>query len=338
MTDDVHVTRTGRVGRIILTRTKALNALNLSMVEQINAALDGWASEDLRAITIESASDRAFCSGGDIRQVRQNTLDGRPEESDRFFATEYEVNAKLGDHPVPIVSLIDGICMGGGLGISVHGPFRVVTSNASFAMPETRIGFFPDVGGSYFLPRLPGHIGAYLGLTGARIDAADALAIGMATHLVAPADLTTIPDLLAAHDGPIDSVLRALAPDIGLPSTLMTHREQIDHCFGAATVTGIIERLERDGSPWAQGTLEMLHAVSPQSLAVTLELMAWGRERSLTDCLAMERAAARDVVLSADFIEGVRAALVDKDRAPTWSEFTGPVDSRAWLDSPPPPF
>lgn len=322
-TDDVTISRTGRVGRITLTRPRALNALDLAMVQRIGAALTAWAGEDLRAITIESASDRAFCSGGDIRQVRQNTLDGNPEASDRFFATEYEVNRMLGDYPIPIVSLIGGICMGGGLGISVHGPFRVVTEDAAFAMPETRIGFFPDVGGSYFLPRLPGHIGSYLGLTGARLGAADALAIGMATHACEREALAGVPELLAEHDGPIDLVLKELAPAETWRSDLMAHREQIDHCFGAPTIDGMRERLARDGSPWATQTLELLAGVSPYSLAVTVELMAWGRERSLADCLAMERAVARHVAATPDFIEGVRAALVDKDRAPAWQEFTG---------------
>ena len=330
MSEDVEITRTGNVGRIVLSRTRALNALNLAMVERIDRTLDDWVDAGLRAITIESASERAFCAGGDIRQIRQNTLDGRPQESERFFATEYAVNRKLGDHPVPILALIDGICMGGGLGISVHGPFRVVTARASFAMPETKIGFFPDVGGSYFLPRLPGHLGAYLGLTGARIDAADALAIGMATHLVAPEDLARIPELIDAHDGPIDTLLKQLAVDI-TPSELLTHREQIDHCFGAPTVAEVFERLEHDGTPWARQTLESLRAVSPHSLALTMALISWGREKSLADCLAMELAATRDVTKHPDFIEGVRATLVDKDHTPAWGEFAGEVDASAWV-------
>ena len=330
MSEDVEITRTGNVGRIVLSRTRALNALNLAMVERIDRALDDWVDAGLRAITIESASERAFCAGGDIRQIRQNTLDGRPQESERFFATEYAVNRKLGDHPVPILALIDGICMGGGLGISVHGPFRVVTARASFAMPETKIGFFPDVGGTHFLPRLPGHLGAYLGLTGARIDAADALAIGMATHLVAPEDLARIPELIDAHDGPIDTLLKQLAVDI-TPSELLTHREQIDHCFGAPTVAEVFERLEHDGTPWARQTLESLRAVSPHSLALTMALISWGREKSLSDCLAMELAATRDVTKHPDFIEGVRATLVDKDHTPAWGEFAGEVDASAWV-------
>ncbi|MFK4146597.1 enoyl-CoA hydratase/isomerase family protein [Streptomyces sp. NPDC004065] len=322
-TDDVVVERTGPIGRIILNRPHALNALTLPMIEAIDAALDLWSGQNLRAVTIESSSDRAFCSGGDIRQVRQNTLDGDAEANDRFFATEYEVNRKLGDYPVPVVSLIDGLCMGGGLGLSVHGPFRVVSEKASFAMPETQIGFFPDVGGSYFLPRLPGHIGTYLGLTGSRIGAADALAIGIATHACSHELIGSVPELLAEHDGPVDTLLKDLGPATLRGSALIRHRHRIAHCFAAPELDGpdgIVRRLEGDATPWSRETLAMLRSASPYSLAVTTALLAWGRERSLGACLAMERAAARHVVTTPDFVEGVRAALVDKDRHPRWAQ------------------
>jgi enoyl-CoA hydratase len=319
---DVRITRTGRVGRIVLTRDHALNALTLGMVETIKAALDDWASQDLRAVTIESTSQRAFCSGGDIRQVRQDVLDGNADAAHRFFSTEYAVNLLLGSYPVPVVALIDGICMGGGLGLSVHGAFHVVTENAVFAMPETQIGFFPDVGGSHFLPRLPGNVGRYLALTGARFGAADAMTIGMATHNCSRDALGTIPDLLAEHDGPIDSLLRDLAPaDLG-PSPIAEHRDAIAHCFAPAAVDGpnaTRERLRQDGGAWATEALAMLDKASPASIAVTLDLLARGRERSLADCLEMELEAADRVITSPDFIEGVRAALVDKDRQPRWT-------------------
>jgi enoyl-CoA hydratase len=319
---DVLITRTGRVGRIVLTRDHALNALTLGMVETIRAALEDWASQDLRAVTIESTSTRAFCSGGDIRQVRQDVLDGNPEAAHRFFATEYAVNLLLGSYPVPVVALIDGICMGGGLGLSVHGAFHVVTENAVFAMPETQIGFFPDVGGSHFLPRLAGNVGRYLALTGARFGAADALAIGMATHSCSRDVLGTVPDLIAQHDGPIDTLLRDLAPaDLG-PSPLAEHGSAIAHCFSPAAIDGhdaIRDRLRQDGSPWAAEALAMLDHASPASLAVTLDLLARGRELSLADCLAMELDTADQVITTPDFIEGVRAALVDKDRQPRWT-------------------
>lgn len=319
---DVRITRTGRVGRIVLTRNHALNALTLGMVETIRAALDGWAGQDLRAVTIESTSERAFCAGGDIRQVRQDVHDGNPDAAHRFFSTEYAVNLLLGSYPVPVVALIDGICMGGGLGLSVHGAFHVVTENAVFAMPETQIGFFPDVGGSHFLPRLPGEVGRYLALTGARFGAADAMAIGMATHSCEREVLGTIPDLLAEHDGPIDSLLRELAPaDLG-PSPIAEHRDAIAHCFAPSALDGpdgIRERLRQVGGGWAEEALAMLDNASPASLAVTLDLLARGRELSLADCLDMELEAADRVITSPDFIEGVRAALVDKDRQPRWT-------------------
>jgi enoyl-CoA hydratase len=319
---DVRISLEGRVGRIVLTRDHALNALTLGMVETIKAALEDWATLGLRAVVIESTSERAFCAGGDIRQVRQDVLDGNADAAHRFFSTEYAVNLLLGSYPVPVVALIDGICMGGGLGLSVHGAFHVVTENAVFAMPETQIGFFPDVGGSHFLPRLPGNVGRYLALTGARFGAADAMTIGMATHSCSREVLATIPDLLVEHDGPIDSLLRELAPaDLG-PSPIGENRDAIAHCFAPAALDGsdgIRERLGHDGSSWADKALSMLDNASPASLDVTLDLLARGRELSLADCLAMELDAADRVITSPDFIEGVRAALVDKDRQPRWA-------------------
>jgi enoyl-CoA hydratase len=319
---DVHISRTGRVGRIVLTRDHALNALTLGMVETIKDALDDWATRDLRAVTIESTSQRAFCSGGDIRQVRQDVLDGNAGAAHQFFSTEYAVNLLLGSYPVPVVALIDGICMGGGLGLSAHGAFHVVTENALFAMPETQIGFFPDVGGSHFLPRLPGNVGRYLALTGARFGAADAMTIGMATHSCSREVLGTIPGLLAEHDGPIDSLLRELAPaDLG-PSPIAENRDSIAHCFAPGSLDGpdgIRERLAQDGSSWAEQALVLLDNASPASLAVTLDLLARGRELSLADCLEMELDAADRVITTPDFAEGVRAALVDKDRQPRWA-------------------
>jgi enoyl-CoA hydratase len=186
----------GTLGRIVLDRPKTLNALTLPMVVRLEQILDDWRDRPLSAVVIESSDKRAFCAGGDIHGIRQNTLDGRPGDSELFFATEYRVNATLAAYPHPVVSLIDGVCMGGGIGLSVHGAFRIATEAAMFAMPETAIGFFPDVGGSYFLSRLPAAVGMYLGLTGARFDAGDALHVGLATHFCAAASLQKIPELL----------------------------------------------------------------------------------------------------------------------------------------------
>ena len=326
---DVRTTVEGDVGRIVLDRPRALNALTLSMVEHVRDALLEWRGAGLRAITVESATDRGFCAGGDIRQVRQNTLDGDLAASETFFATEYEVDHLLGTYPVPVVALIDGVCLGGGIGLSVHGPFRVVTERASLAMPETAIGFFPDVGASHALPRLPGAIGTYLGLTGARVDAADALACGLATHLVDVDVLPTIPTLLASDDRPVEAVLRSVARPAPAGSDLVAHREQVDRIFSASDLPTVLERLRAetagDGEvgAWATKTLDVLQAVSPQSLEVTFELLLRGRERTLRECLDAELAAGRWVAQSSDFVEGVRAVLVDKDRSPRWTTSLG---------------
>lgn len=308
------------VGRIVLDRPQAMNALTLAMVEQLRDVLTGWASMDLRAVTVESASERAFCAGGDIRQVRQNTLDGDLEANEAFFSTEYEVNHLIGTYPVPVVALVDGVCMGGGIGLSVHGSFRVVTERAVLAMPETAIGFFPDVGTTHVLSRLPGALGTYLGLTGARLDAADALHTGLATHFVPSDELADVPALLAADPRPVEQVLRSIARPAPTGSELAEHRAEIDRVFSAVDVRSVLQRLREEESAWSAKTLEVLESVSPQSLEVTHDLLLWGRQRDLRECLDAELAAGRLVGTSPDFVEGVRAVLVDKDRSPRWGE------------------
>lgn len=308
------------IGRIILDRPRALNALTLSMVRHIHELLTDWRSEPLRAITIESSTDAVFCAGGDIRQIRQNTLDRNLNATDEFFETEYRVNEMLASYPLPVVALIDGVCMGGGLGLSVHGPFRVVTERAVLAMPETAIGFFPDVGASYFLSRLPGGVGTYLGLTGARLGAADALEIGLATHYVVSSELPRVLRTLAVDIRPVDAVLRDLASLRPGGLEVAANRRDIDHAFTGTSLEMIARRLIDDGGEWAVRTHEALMRMSPQSLELTLDLILWGKQRTLRECLDAELVAARQVVRSPDFIEGVRAALVDKDRAPAWGK------------------
>lgn len=310
----------GDIGIITLTRTTALNALTTTMVERISAALEEWQNNGLRAVVLQSASPKAFCAGGDIRAIQEYSLAGDHEASERFFASEYELNARIAEYSVPIVSLIDGICMGGGMGLSVHGQFRVLSGKASMAMPETGIGFFPDVGASYFLPRLPGALGMYLGLTGVRISAADAVYAGLATHLINTNTMGCVPEALAGNpDVPVDRVLRSLNPENSAEDCeLARQRTHIDWCFSARTLKGIEERLAAVPGPWASATLDTLGRVSPQSLHLAHELLAWGKQRSLRECLAIELQLTRQVIKTPDFIEGVRAALVDKDRAPAW--------------------
>ena len=316
-TTGVEATLDGPVGRIVLDRPRSLNALTLPMVEQLERVLQGWADEPLRAITISSTSERAFCAGGDIRQVRQNTLDDARGASRQFFATEYRVNHLLAASRVPVVALVDGVCMGGGLGLSVHGAFRVVGDAAVLAMPETSIGFFPDVGATHFLPRLPGEIGTFLGLTGARASSADAVGTGLATHHVPTADLGTLADRLVADDRPVEAVLAEAAVDPG-ESALLARRPEIDRTFDADSIDAILEALRAEGTAWADETLGVLDGVSRQSLDLTLDLLRRGAELSLRECLDLELRAAEGVTQTPDFVEGVRAVLVDKDRSPRW--------------------
>ncbi|WP_405523441.1 enoyl-CoA hydratase/isomerase family protein [Streptomyces canus] len=308
------------VGRILLNRPKALNALTTGMVAAVDRVLAEWEDVPLSAVVLASTSTKAFCAGGDIRTIREHSLSGDAEASERFFASEYRLNARIAEYPVPVVSLIDGVCMGGGLGLSVHGSFRVVTERAVLAMPETGIGFFPDVGASYFLPRLPGAIGMYLGLTGHRLDAADTLYTGLATHFVPADGLDAVGDALADNPGdPVDAVLNRLGgrSPVG-ESRLAEVRGEVDWAFGAATLGEIEKRLRHLDTPWAAGALVALESASPQSLEITHALLSRGRQRTLRECLAAELALARTTIRTPDFLEGVRAALVDKDRTPDW--------------------
>ena len=312
------------VGRLVLHRPAALNALSLEMVQDLLKALDRWREEPLNAVVITSGNSRAFCAGGDIRAVRQNVIDGRPELNAAFFAAEYTLNRVLATYTHPLISLIDGVCMGGGMGLAIHVPFRVVTERAVMAMPETAIGFFPDVGASHFLPRLPGSIGMYLGLTGARVNAEDAVFCGLATHKVVSDQLPRLPATLSRRGAAsIEQTLRGLSGRLDEVGPLASHRAEIDWCFGAPTLDGVRERLAESGSPWARGQLDVLEGMSPQSLQITFDLILRGRRRTLDDCLRAEFEAAERVTMSHDFLEGVRAVLVDKDHRPRWARRVG---------------
>jgi enoyl-CoA hydratase len=313
--DTVIARRDGRIGRILLNRPKALNAIDLPMIRACTRALAEWHDDPhVHAVVIEGAGDRAFCAGGDIRVLRQYELDGEHHRAEEFFREEYELNLAIATYPKPYVALIDGICMGGGIGVSVHAPYRVATEHAAFAMPETAIGFFPDIGATFFLPRLPGQIGMYLGLTGARMQGADAVHAGLATHFTPRADLPALSRALA-KDGPAALGLH-VAP---LPAfSLALHRAAIDHCFGADGVLGIVQRLESAGDAWAAKTLDTLRTVSPSALCWTLAALRRGADLTLPQCQAAELALTRTTMRHPDFAEGVRAMVVDKDRKPRW--------------------
>ena len=311
----VLVAKTGRVGHLTLNRPKALTALNLDMIRLITPALAAWREDpSVHAVVLSGAGDRAFCAGGDIRAVRDAALADHEEVIRAFFSEEYALNAAIAAYPKPFISLIDGFCMGGGIGLSVHGHIRVASEAAQFAMPETAIALFPDVGTTHVLPRLPGELGIYLGLTGARLTGADAVHAGFATHFVPRADF---PALLAAlaEDGP--AVVARFAQSLP-PFSLAPHLAAIARCFGQNSVEAIEAALQAEGTPWADETLATLAKMSPASLRWTFDIVRAGAGRTLAQCLAAEFELVLRVTRHPDFAEGVRAMVIDKDRNPKW--------------------
>ncbi len=302
--------RQGRIGRITLNRPKALNALTLDMVQAIAAALAEWRDDPaVHAVVLDAAGRRAFCAGGDIREIRRLSLAGEYDAIERFFVEEYALNLAIARYPKPYVSLIDGICMGGGIGLSVHGGIRVATPSAHFAMPETAIGLFPDVGATFILPRLRGCHGMHLALTGARVDGTHAVWLGLATHLVPSID--GLADALA-HDG------IAVLPGATIPATAAHPAPGID-AFARDSVPAILAALHAQGTDWARQQTEALRQVSPSALLWTFEVMRRGARQTLEQCQTAELALTRHTIRHPDFLEGVRAMVVDKDRTPRWA-------------------
>lgn len=305
----------GRVGRILLNRPKALNALDLPMLRACAAALEAWRNDPhVHAVVIEGAGDRAFCAGGDIRALREAQITGNRQDADTFFREEYALNLAIATYPKPYIALIDGICMGGGIGLSVHAPYRVATEHAAFAMPETAIGFFPDIGATFILPRLPGELGIYLGLTGTRLTGADAVHAGFATHFVPREALPALSAALATNGIAALAVHARPLP----PFSLAAAKRAIDACFSAPTVTDIVRRLEAQDADWARAALKALRQVSPSALHWTLKALRRGRDLTLPQALDAEFALTRTTMAHPDFAEGVRAMVVDKDRNPAW--------------------
>jgi len=326
----INAWRDGRIGRIQLNRPKALNALDLTMVNLIHIAMDDFAADPaVHAVVVEAAGEKAFCAGGDVRAIRQQALNGETQPIMEFFTAEYAMNQAIADYPKPFVSLIDGLCLGGGIGISVHGSHRVATEHAAFAMPETAIALFPDIGATFFLPRLPGQLGMYYALTGARCAGADAVHAGLATHYVARENLAALSAAIA-RDGV--AVIAGFAEPLP-PFSLAPHRPLIDHAFGAETVLGIIERLEEDGGDFAQSTLKTLRGASPSSVHWSFQILRDGASRNLRECLAAELALVQKVTLHPEFHEGVRSVVVDKDRSPNWRPARLEEVERAAIDA-----
>ncbi len=323
MTSFVESTVEGGVGQILLNRPKALNALDTPMIRDLYEVLVRWQDDDaVHTVMVRSASDKAFCAGGDIRSVREAVLDSNDGAVYGFFSEEYRLNQLVADYPKPYVSLIDGVNMGGGLGISVHGAVRVVTERAVFAMPETAIGFIPDVGASWFLPRIAGRAGLYMALTGARMGAGDALELGLATHFVPSGRLGALADAIVA-DG-LDAALASAADGTPPESAIAAIRGAVDEAFAAeGDPAAIAEALSRGDEPWRVAAREAFAAASPWSLSVSAELYRRGGDSAtLAECLGRELRAAVKMAHCPDFAEGVRAVLVDKDRSPSWNPAT----------------
>jgi enoyl-CoA hydratase len=305
----------GRLGHITMNRPKALNALTHDMSLKLYAQLRRWAGDaKVQTVVITGAGDRAFCAGGDVRALWEAGPKGSLTRE--FYWNEYRMNRRIFRYPKPYVALIDGITMGGGVGVSAPARLRVATEKSLFAMPETGIGLFPDVGASYYLSHLQGQLGTYLGLTGARIKAADLVYTGLATHFI-PSSLLPAVMVALEREDPADVLRRfAARPDGDAP--LAVQREAIDRCFAGDTVETILGTLERDGSTWAAETRAALLQKSPFSLRVTLRELREAAAMDFEDCMRMEYRLVRRFMGDHDFFEGVRAVLVDKDNAPKW--------------------
>ncbi|MDB5069449.1 MAG: putative enoyl-CoA hydratase [Candidatus Eremiobacteraeota bacterium] len=318
--EEIVATRCGRIGQIVIDRPRALNALDDRMFAAIGETLTAWRDDPAVEAVVVRGAGTTFSAGGDIRMVRDAALAGDDAALARMYRAEYSLDALIDAYPKPYIAAIDGYCMGGGLGVAMYGSFRVVTERALLAMPEVGIGFFPDVGASYVLPRLPDRIGWYMGLTGARLSAADALACGLATHQLDDAAFAHV-EAIVADDPARAAIARrfdavAVAPQ---PSAVDAVRSTIARCFDQPSLTDIIEALERERGEWAEQTLATMRAASPTSLAMTCELFHRGSTLSLAQCLEMEYQLAVRVARSRDFLEGVRAMVIDKDRTPRWN-------------------
>lgn len=317
--DEILFEAKGGVGLVTLNRPQALNALTLAMVGALDIKLRAWAGDpEVRCVVIQGAGDRAFCAGGDIRALYDSGKSGTGTLTADFYREEYRLNRFIKRYPKPYIALIDGVVMGGGVGVSVHGSHRIATERTLFAMPETGIGLFPDVGGSYFLPRCPGRTGFYLGLTGARIKAADCLYAGIATHHVPFGALDELVEALRGNsDGAVTDTVMRFATSPGMAS-LDQNRAAIDRCFAMASVETIQTALEADGSEWAKAARAAMGEKAPICEKVTLRQLERGAALPFEDCMVMEFRLSQRAMAAHDFYEGVRAAVIDKDRAPKW--------------------
>ncbi len=325
MQDEVLIRRDGRAGRLTLNRPEALNALSYNMIGMIWRTLHEWISDDaIELVILDGAGERALCAGGDVRALYDSRVSGGGTAlGEKFWREEYHLNALIARYPKPFVAIMSGIVMGGGIGLSAHSRHRIVTQNSMLAMPETGIGLIPDVGGTWLLSHAQGQLGTYLALTGARMSASDAIQAGFADHYILQNDLPKMVDRLTQRGGAlVDDILEdseATIPD----SPLAAARPQLDDWFAFDQVEEILARLNTTTDELAQKTRKILLRKSP--LALTLTLAAIRRARhlaTLAEALNIEFRLVMHLLAGQEFIEGVRAQLVDKDRKPNWSPKT----------------
>jgi enoyl-CoA hydratase len=308
----------GAVGRLTLNRPKALHALTTNMCRLMIDALLAWRDDPaVRLVLLDHSGERGFCAGGDIRMLAESgAADGAAARE--FFFTEYRLNHLLFDYRKPTVAIMDGVTMGGGVGLSRPCRFRVATERTTFAMPETGIGLFPDVGGGWYLPRMPDHIGLWLALTGARIKAADCELVGVATDYVEAKDVEALKAGIVADPAAVETLLTEFEADAGRPP-LAQHQDEIARIFAANSVETVIAGLEAADSDWARAQLAVMATKSPQTMKVAMRQLQLGRQaRTFAENMAMEYRIGARVVRKHDFIEGVRALIVEKDNTPRW--------------------
>jgi enoyl-CoA hydratase len=337
MTDDILFERRGAAGIVTLNRPKALNAVTHGMVLALRAQLDAWSHDAaVTRVVIQAAGERAFSAGGDIRALYDLGCAGRHDEALQFWRDEYPLNAAIKNYRKPYVALIDGIVMGGGVGVSVHGSHRVAGDRFQFAMPEVGIGFFPDVGATWFLPRMPGELGTYCALTGERFGIADGCAAGLATHRILSARFAALLDGLTGTVS-VDAVLSAFAEPAD-EGPIMARRSAIDRLFAGGSVERIFDALEREAASrnadaeWAGKTAATMRGKSPLSLKLALAQVRRGKTWDFETCMRAEFRIVSRVIQDHDFYEGVRAVIVDKDNKPRWQPATLAAVSEAEVE------
>jgi len=325
MSENIIFTQEKQIGLVTLNRPEALNALTLDMIKSFYKQLQVWEhDESIKAIVVcASKKSKAFCAGGDVRWLYDMGRSQNPIQID-FFINEYKLNQYIDEYPKPFIALMDGITMGGGVGISLHGSYAIASENFVFAMPETAIGFFPDIGASFLLANCPDNFGTYLALTGNRINAKDALDLGLVSYIIASKDHDEFLSVLTNVDLSFDKDMRIKhclsrfdAPQIN--STIDFIRNDVKICFAGSTIEYILKKLSLIKDEWHTKTKQNLLTKSPLSLKITLQQLLFAKDRNLEDCLITDLHLARHFMQDKDFYEGVRALLIDKDKSPTWS-------------------